>query len=134
MRMSLWTVSAGLALLAFSTASHALCPTIADTYVQKGKADTQAGVVSGLATTTYFIQVGMGGGTSGLINLAIQAAPGFQYANGQKGFIGSGSTLYVTYFVPPGAAPGTYRDVWYRVINSAGQTVCSDEFRVNVTP
>jgi hypothetical protein len=123
---------AGSVLLLLSFASQAACPYIADVTNNRATSNTAYSAVSGFSYATYFVETSMGGGNAGLINLSIQALPGFSYANGQKGFVGNGADLYISYFVAPSAPIGGYRDVNYRILNAAGQVVCVDQFRVTV--
>ncbi|WP_426745913.1 hypothetical protein VZQ01_36010 [Myxococcus faecalis] len=87
--------------------------------------------VSGLAYGTYIITASFSG-SAGLINLAFSAAPGVSWSNGQKGFIGSSTTLYLSFIMAAGALPGRYSTVTMNVANTAGQTVCSSSFVVGV--
>ncbi|MBT2746599.1 MULTISPECIES: hypothetical protein [unclassified Lysobacter] len=124
----------GSALLLLSFASQAAsCPFIADVSNARATSNTAYSPVGGLSYATYFVEASMGGGNAGLINLSIQALPGFSYSNGQKGFVGNGADLYISYFVAPSAPVGGYRDVNYRILNAAGQVICIDQFRVNVS-
>jgi hypothetical protein len=126
-----------VALLAMGTvalggSAHAACPVFADQNTQVNQAGSSVAPVSGLAFAQYFVQVSPGAGNATLINLTISANPGFSYSNGQRGFIGTGSTLYVSYIVGPAATVGQYRDVVVQIFNVAGSLVCYDVFRVNV--
>ncbi|RYZ43210.1 MAG: hypothetical protein EOO71_04590 [Myxococcaceae bacterium] len=126
-----------VAMLAFATlvtgtSARAACPTFADQQTQANTAGSASAPVSGLAFAQYFIRVIDGGGTAAVFNFAISAVPGFSYSNGQRGFTGSGSTLYVSYLVGPTAVVGQYRDLVVEIHNSAGQLICSDTFRVTV--
>ena len=116
----------------FAGAAHAACPDLQDQTTPKGAGGLSFAVASGLAYSTYIVQVSTGNGTAAIGNLAITANPGVQWSNGTKGFIGTGADIYVSYFVYPGATSGTYKDVNARIINTAGQVVCSDWFRIYV--
>lgn len=85
--------------------------------------------VSGLAYGTYIITASFSG-SAGLINLAFSAAPGVSWSNGTKGFIGSATTMYLSFIMAPGALPGRWSTVNLNVSNVAGQTVCSSSFVV----
>ncbi|MCP3143525.1 hypothetical protein [Pyxidicoccus xibeiensis] len=88
--------------------------------------------VSGLAYGTYYITASFSG-SAGLINLAFSAAPGFtNTSTGQKGFIGSATTLYLSFIMAPGALPGRQSTVTMQVINTLGQVVCGSSFVVTV--
>ncbi|MCP3100189.1 hypothetical protein LZ198_15045 [Myxococcus sp. K15C18031901] len=87
--------------------------------------------VSGLAAGTYFITSSFSG-SAGLINLAFSAVPGFSYSNGQKGFTGTGSTLYLSFIMAAGAVPGSSSTVSMQVLNTLGQVICSSSFVVTV--
>jgi hypothetical protein len=87
--------------------------------------------VSGLAYGTYFITVSSSG-SAPLGNLLVSAAPGFSYSNGQKGFIGTGSTLYLSFFLFSTAQPQRSSTVTANVFNSIGQLVCNSSFVVTV--
>ncbi|MBT2746598.1 MULTISPECIES: hypothetical protein [unclassified Lysobacter] len=123
----------GASLLLLSFASEAACPILPDQSTPLMNTSTAYTTVSGLAYATYFLEISAGGGNASLGNLSIQGVPGFAYQppSRVKGFIGSGTTLYITWLVGRGSQTG-YRDLTYRIRNSAGQVVCSDEFRVTV--
>ncbi|MCY1020378.1 hypothetical protein [Pyxidicoccus sp. MSG2] len=119
--------------VALGSSAHAACPVFADQNTQVSQAGSSVAPVSGLAFAQYFVTVSAGGGTATLINLSISANPGFSYSNGQKGFTGSGSTIYTSYLVGPAATVGQYRDVIVQIHNVAGQLVCYDVYRVTVS-
>lgn len=133
MRSTAFKAITGSVLLFLSFASQATCPYMPDVTNNRATSNTAYSPVSGLSYATYFIEASMGGGNAGLINLSIQALPGFTYpSNGRKGFVGNGADLYISYFVAPSAPIGSYRDVDYRILNSVGQVICIDQFRVTV--
>jgi hypothetical protein len=86
--------------------------------------------VSGLAFATYYIQTSVTG-SAGIINLGITALPGFTQGT-QKGFVGTGTTLYLSFVMANTALPGRTSTITSRVYNSAGATVCSNSFVVTV--
>ncbi|NTX01858.1 hypothetical protein HUA74_19125 [Myxococcus sp. CA051A] len=102
-----------------------------NTTVTPGAAYSDTINVSGLAYGTYIITASFSG-SAGLINMAFSAVPGVSWSNGTKGFIGSSTTMYMSFIMAPGALPGRWSTVTMNVANTAGQTVCSSSFVVFV--
>jgi hypothetical protein len=128
-----WWLAAIMTLALVVTApgrAEALCtswPT--STSVDPGEFFLDTISVSGLASGLYFISVDFSGSAS-LINLALSAVPGGSYNNGQQGFSGTGSTLYLSFLMWEGETPGSSSTVSIQVKNVLQQVVCSHNFVV----
>ncbi|NMO13645.1 hypothetical protein HPC49_01185 [Pyxidicoccus fallax] len=129
----LFVAIAALALVVAAPGrAEAQCTSLpTNTSVSPGSAYMDTIDVSGLAYGTYYVSASFTG-SAGLINLALSAAPGFTNSSGQKGFIGSSTTLYLSFIMASGALPGRYSTVSLHVYNTLGQTVCSSSFVVSV--
>lgn len=101
-----------------------------DTTLTPGSSFSDTITVSGLAYATYYVTTSSTG-NAGIINLGVSAVPGFTQGN-QKGFVGTGTTLYLSFVMAATAQPQRTSTITTRVYNTLGQTICQSSFVVTV--
>jgi hypothetical protein len=122
-------VIAALMALAGTTQAEAGCTGFPSSVtVAPGMGYSTSATVSNLAFSTYYVTIAQAGNLT-LLNLGVTPLPGFTQGTA-KGFVGTGTSLFIGFFVPPAAPVGRQSTVTTRVINTAGQIVCQNSFTV----
>lgn len=122
---------AALMALAGTSAAEASCTGFpGNMTLARGSGYSTSATVANLAFATYYIGVSQSG-NFGLLNFDATPLPGFTQGS-TKGFVGTGTTLFIGFFVPPTVPSGRQATGSIRVYNVLGQTVCEGVFTVTV--
>ena len=124
-------LSVGLTV-ASTDAEAQTCQLPSNTSVSVGGNYFQFFNISGFAFGTYIFDVSSSGSFAP-IGLNVQGFPGVTFSNGTKGFIGTGTSMGVSFNLLPSVTVGSTANITIRIINVAGQVVCGTTFTVTAS-